>query len=193
MTDYLYLHGFNSSPQSLKARETADWLRQHAPDSRFHCPALSVHPALALQQAHDLIAGLPADTLLIGSSLGGFYAAWLAQQMDRRAVLINPAIEPHLDLARLPREQTNPYSGEHYRLDDADMAALLAHRLQRPDPERFWVVLGSADEVLDWRSAARHFPGSRLTVYNGDDHRLQRWPECLPHLPAFAVPTRSSQ
>ncbi|MBV8049364.1 MAG: hypothetical protein JO171_19605 [Paludibacterium sp.] len=192
MTDYLYLHGFNSSPQSLKARETADWLGKHAPDSRFHCPALSVHPGEAIAQSQALIAALPQDTLLIGSSLGGFYAAWLAQTLDRRAVLINPAIEPHLDLARLPAEQTNPYTGEHYRLDEADMAALMAHRLPQPDQDRFWLVLGSADEVLDWRRAARHFHGCRQTVFNGDDHRLQRWPECLPALPAFAATSRST-
>lgn len=193
MTDYLYLHGFNSSPQSLKARETAEWLGAHQPESRFHCPSLPVRPAQALNEIRALIAGLPEDTLLIGSSLGGFYAAWLAQSMNRRAVLINPAVEPHLDLLRLPRDQIHPSTGEHYRLEEQDLETLLAHRLSRPDPERFWLILGSADEVLDWRRAARLFSGCRQTVFNGDDHRLQRWPECLPYLPRFAEQQRNAQ
>lgn len=187
MKQLVYLHGFNSGPQSLKAEETRDWLARHAPHTGFHCPQLSVHPAIALDQAHRLVAGLPADTLLVGSSLGGFYAAWLAQTLGRRAVLINPTVQPHLDLAQFPREQVHPYTGEHYLLDDADVATLAGHRLARPDPARFWLVLGSADEVLDWRLSARLFQGCRQTLFNGDDHRLTRWPECLPHLAAFAA------
>lgn len=193
MTDYLYLHGFNSGPQSLKARETADWLARHDPASHFHCPSLSVHPAQALPQAARVLTSLQENTLLIGSSLGGFYAAWLAQTLNRRAVLINPAIEPHLDLSHLPREQIHPGTGEHYYLDDADQEALRTHQIAHPDLDRFWLVLGTADEVLDWRHAARRFQGCRQTLFNGDDHRLQRWPECLPQLAQFAHYGESEQ
>jgi predicted esterase YcpF (UPF0227 family) len=65
----IYLHGFNSSPQSLKAQETARWLQQHAPDVTLHCPQLSPHPAKPLPRQKPLLS-LPADTALIGSSLG---------------------------------------------------------------------------------------------------------------------------
>lgn len=186
MTDFVYLHGFNSSPKSLKAQETANWLQQHAPEIRFHCPQLSAHPRQALQQARELVESLPADTLLIGSSLGGFYAHWLATTLKRQAVLINPTIQPHLDLQHLPRAQQHPYTGEHYTLTDADIAALESHQVSSPDPQRYWLIQGSQDEVLDWRIAARHFQGCRQTLFSGDDHRLARWPECLPQLQAFA-------
>jgi predicted esterase YcpF (UPF0227 family) len=187
MTDFLYLHGFNSSPESLKARETRDWLQQHLPAARFHAPALSPHPRQAMKEAESLLQSLPQDTLLIGSSLGGFYASWLAENLQRRAVLINPTVQPHLDLLRLPREQLHPYSGEVYSLTDEDAQALEAHQVRKPNPARYWLVLGSQDEVLDWRLAAQHFQGSKLTLFSGDNHRLQRWPECLPGLPAFAA------
>jgi predicted esterase YcpF (UPF0227 family) len=186
MTDFLYLHGFNSSPESLKARETSNWLQQHMPSARFHAPALSPHPEEALRQAESLLRTLPEDTVLIGSSLGGFYASWLAATMGRKAVLINPAVQAHIDLLRLPREQLHPYSGEVYSLTDDDARALEAHQVSTPDPARYWLVLGSQDEVLDWRIAARHFQGSKMTIFSGDNHRLQRWTECLPSLPAFA-------
>lgn len=186
MTEFVYLHGFNSSPHSLKAQETRDWLARHAPSARFHCPRLSPHPAQALATAHDLVAALPADTLLIGSSLGGFYAAWLADTLKRKAVLINPAVLPHLELQRFAGEQRNPYSDEIYTLTAADFDALAAHQVPHPDPARYWLIQGSRDEVLDWRVAARHFQGCRQTLFNGDDHRLSRWPECLPLLDTFA-------
>ena len=45
---YLYLHGFQSGPQSLKARETAAWLQQHPAVATVFCPALPTHPGHAL-------------------------------------------------------------------------------------------------------------------------------------------------
>ena len=167
------------------------WLGQHAPSVVWHCPQLSVHPAAALQQGQELLAGLSRDVLLIGSSLGGFYATWLAGQFRLPAVLINPAIHPHLDLQRLPPEQINPCTGERYILDAEDMACLQQHQVTRPDSQRFWLILGSNDEVLDWRIAVRHFQGSRLTVFSGDNHRLERWPSCLPGLLPFSASSGS--
>jgi len=177
----IYLHGFNSGPQSLKAQETARWLQQHAPDITLHCPRLSPHPAQAIQQAEQLLLTLPADSWLIGSSLGGYYATWLAEKHGRKAALINPAVTPHLDLQRHLGAQHNPYTGESYTLGDADMQALLAMQAT-PRHGQYWLLLGSADEVLDWRQAARHFGRHHQTIFNGDDHRLKRWLECLPPL-----------
>lgn len=182
----LYLHGFNSGPQSLKANETAAWLREHAPDIQLHCPRLSPHPAQAIVQADQLLASLPAQTLLIGSSLGGFYATWLAERRQRPAALINPAIRPDLDLARFIGEQTNPYTGEVYTLGMDDMQALQAQCQPTISPDRYWLLLGTCDEVLDWRVASRFYRQSRQTVFNGDDHRLGNWPRILPEVVAWA-------
>jgi hypothetical protein len=66
----IYLHGFNSGPQSLKAQETARWLAATRTGRQLHCPQLSSHPAQAIAQAEALLLSLPADTALIGSSLG---------------------------------------------------------------------------------------------------------------------------
>ncbi|OHX11101.1 hypothetical protein BI343_05875 [Chromobacterium amazonense] len=181
----VYLHGFNSSPKSLKAGETAVWLNLHAQDIELHCPKLSPHPAEAIRQAETLLLSLPADTLLIGSSLGGFYATYLAERHGRPAALINPAIRPDRDLARFAGEQTNPYTGEVYTLGDADLAALQAQKTDKPTAGRYWLLLGSRDEVLDWREAARHYNGNRQTVFNGDDHRLNNWPKVLPDVVAW--------
>lgn len=184
---FLYLHGFNSGPGSAKASETRAFLATLAAGHTLHSPALSPYPGQALQQARELVQRLPAETVLIGSSLGGFYATWLAESCDRRAVLINPAVRPFTRLSVLLEEHCNPYSGERYRLGETDMAELKRHFIARPQPQRYWLVLGSADETLDWREAARHYAGCRQTVLASDDHRLQRWHECLPELLAFAA------
>ncbi|WP_434631731.1 YqiA/YcfP family alpha/beta fold hydrolase [Chromobacterium sp. CV08] len=189
----VYLHGFNSGPQSLKAGETAAWLRQHAPDIGLSCPRLSPHPAEAIAQASALLDALAADTLLIGSSLGGFYATHLAQRYALPAALINPAVRPDRDLARFAGEQTNPYTGEVYTLGEADLRALQAQRVEKPDSGRYWLLLGSRDETLDWREAAVHYRHSRQTVLNGDDHRLNNWPKVLPEVVAWGRRQLSSR
>ncbi|AXE32632.1 hypothetical protein DK842_08295 [Chromobacterium phragmitis] len=185
MMHIVYLHGFNSGPQSLKAGETAAWLREHAPDISLHCPRLSPHPAEAIRQAEQLLSGLPADALLIGSSLGGFYATHLAERHGLPAALINPAVRPDRDLERFRGEQTNPYTGEVYTLGNDDLRALLAQKTDAPDNGRYWLLLGSRDETLDWREAAVHYRHSRQTVFNGDDHRLNNWPKVLPQVVAW--------
>lgn len=175
----VYLHGFNSGPTSLKAAETARFLAEHAPDMGFHCPQLSPHPAQAIRQAEALIRSLDGNIILIGSSLGGFYATWLAERHQCKAVLINPAVLPHVDLSGFAGPQTNPYTGEHYVLEQQDLLDLQSLQVDKPVKGDYWLWLGTADEVLDWRQAVIHYQGHRQTVFNGDDHRLQRWNEAL--------------
>ena len=188
---YLYLHGFQSGPQSLKARETAAWLQRHPDAGQLLCPQLSPYPAEAMRQLQLLVEQQQA-TALIGSSLGGFYATALAERYRLPAVLINPAIWPERELQHFLGPLHNPYTGEHYTLGWHHMDELLALRPPHLTAANYWLVLGTADEVLDWRQAVRYYRGAATTVLNGDDHRLQGWPQCLPGLLAITgqVPAR---
>ncbi len=95
----LYLHGFRSSPHSAKARLLASWLQARGRSSEWRCPQLPPSPRIAIALAQQQIEKNPSEKLtLIGSSLGGFYATWLAEQLGCKAVLLNPAIFPQRDL-----------------------------------------------------------------------------------------------
>jgi len=95
-------------------------------------------------------------------------------------------VVPDLDLAPYAGEQTNPYTGERYVLTQGDLHTLHERHVATPGAHRYWLILGTHDEVLDWRIAARHYRGARQTIFGADDHRLTRWPECLPQLLSFA-------
>lgn len=110
----LYLHGFRSSPQSWKARLLADAFAARGLASQFHCPALSHDPAIAIAQAEAILARHPGHFALAGSSLGGYYATWLAEKHDLRAVLINPAVVAPLSLEAYVGPQTGMYDGETF-------------------------------------------------------------------------------
>jgi uncharacterized protein len=102
VTHLLYLHGFRSSPRSTKARQVEARVRQRHPGVTWWCPQLPPSPAAAMAMVMKGIEGWPREQMAaIGSSLGGFYATWVAQSCECRAVLLNPAVHPARDLAGL--------------------------------------------------------------------------------------------
>lgn len=181
----LYLHGFNSAPASHKARTLKAYLDARGRGDQFVCPALPHRPAEALRLIEAELART-ADVTLVGSSLGGYYATWFAEKKGLRAVLINPAIRPHVGLEACLGAQKNLYTGETYEFTRADLAALQAIYLERVDPERYLVLLETGDEVLDWRETAGKYEGARMAVRDGGDHTLASFPEHIPRILAFA-------
>ena len=187
MPQLLYLHGFNSSPQSIKARQTGAWMAARGLAEAFHCPALPVSAAGAVQLIESVLRGLdPSHTTVVGSSLGGFYATWAAEHFGCRAVLINPAVRPHLLLADHLGPQQNLYTGERYTLLPAHMAELASLEPATVTPSRYWLLAETGDETLDYRQAVRYYAGARQTVTGGGDHSLQGWEALLPDVMAWA-------
>lgn len=182
----IYLHGFNSAPASRKARMLHAYLEGRGLAAQFTCPALAHRPAAAVTAIEKEIGRSGGSPTLVGSSLGGFYATYLAERHDLRAVLINPAITPHIGLRAYLGVQTNLYTGEAYELTQDDLDALAALATARVNPERYLLLLETGDEVLDWREAARRYEGARTVIREGGDHTLQSFAEHLPCIAAFA-------
>ena len=189
----VYLHGFASSPASIKARALVAFVATLPAllRPRLHVPMLQFAPRQAVDALADWVRREvpdPERTLtFVGSSLGGFYATHLAEQLGARAVLINPAIRPYDDLARYAGTQTNLYSGETFEVRAshfAELAALAVARITRP--ERYFLMVQTGDEVLDWREAVAHYGGAYQFVEGGGDHGYQRFDEQIPALLRFA-------
>jgi predicted esterase YcpF (UPF0227 family) len=127
----------------------------------------------------------PSATMaVIGSSLGGYYATWLAQQRSCRAVLLNPAVDPARDLARYIGEQTawhDPSERFYFEPHFVDeLRALHAGPLN--EPERLMAVIATGDEVLDWREMRARYAQCRLRVVEGSDHALSDFEDHLPSI-----------
>ena len=170
----IYLHGFNSAPQSVKGQLLARTAAALADPPRFHLPLLHHRPAQAIRDVCawiDREAPDGRDLTLIGSSLGGFYATWLAERYGARAVLINPALRPHDDLRPFLGWQRNLYTGEEYEVTPAHFAELAAIRVPRiTQPGRYFLLVRTGDEILDWRVAAAFYAGAFQYVAGGGDH-----------------------
>ena len=191
----LYLHGFRSGPQSFKARAMHDFMRGNGCDGDFICPALPVDPVSALALCDGLIAkamGVGGKKMIVvGSSLGGYYATWLAERHDLRAVLINPAVLAHVSLADYLGPQKHLYTGEIFEFTAAHIEALRAIEVVAPTPSRYLLLAEKGDQVLDWRQAAKRYAGCRQIILDGGDHSFTRFADYLPTIFDFAGVTTS--
>jgi uncharacterized protein len=184
----IYLHGFNSSPQSTKARQLQARLEALGRGGEYACPALPDRPALAIGLLEREMAKAPAASItLVGSSLGGYYATWLAEAHGVRAVLVNPAITPHLGLRAYLGPQRNLYTGELYELTGQHLAELHDLWVERPTrPERYYLMVTTGDEVLDYREAVHRYAGARQLVVPGSDHGFAEFEQYLDSVLEFA-------
>jgi predicted esterase YcpF (UPF0227 family) len=183
----LVIHGFNSSPQSQKARQTVTFMQAHHSDVEVVCPQLQTSPLAAMAQLEEIINSAPqACWYLTGSSLGGYFATYLAEKYQLKAVLINPAVTPYLLLADYIGVQQQPYTGESYEITAEHMRDLKAFDIEQlSDKNRFMVMVQTGDEVLDYRQAVAKYQGCHLEVQAGGDHSFINFTAMLPAIVGF--------
>lgn len=190
----LYLHGFRSSPESLKARMMANAMAARGLSADWACPQLPASPreavALAMGIARRQLAGAadPGALTVIGSSLGGFYATWIAEQLGCKAALLNPAVEAARDLATQVGEHHMYHSDAPFVFLPEyvdELSAIHAPRITRPD--RYFLVAATGDEVLDWREMRDRYAGCRQRIVQGSDHGLSDFAEWMPEVLEFAL------
>ncbi|MDH5182321.1 MAG: esterase [Gammaproteobacteria bacterium] len=181
MPRVIYIHGFNSSPQSHKARILTERMAHFGILGDLRVPELPADPeqAMALLQGCVEACGEIIPTL-IGSSLGGYYAAWLAEKYDLKAILVNPAIYPYRLLEAYLGENENLYTGERYILKERHVAVMKSFQMEKINkPENYWLLLETGDEILDYRDAVKKFADSNKTIYQGGAHEFLNFESML--------------
>lgn len=183
----LYLHGFRSSPASKKAIQIREALRARGRGDDYLCPQLPASPraaiavALAAARLED-----PARLALIGSSLGGYYATYVAEQLGCRAVLLNPAIRPYDDLRGYLGPQPVYFSTATIEMKPEyldELRAIDTPRITRP--ERYFLLAATGDELIDWRTMVAKYEGCRQHVIEGSDHAISDFASYLDEVLAF--------
>ena len=167
----------------------AAWVRQHRPDVAFWCPQLPPSPAQAMAQATQTLANWPAQGVAImGSSLGGFYATWVAEQLpagqQAQVVLVNPAVEPARDLAQYIGEQSSWHHPAERFFFQPQFVDELVTLGQPPltQPQRYQTWAATGDEVLDWHEMRTRYATTQLQVVPGSDHALSDFDQHLPQM-----------
>jgi hypothetical protein len=182
----VYLHGFNSSPASGKARQLGEHMASLGREADYLCPALENSPRAAIAQIEALIVQHPGPVTLVGSSLGGFYATYLAERHDWKAVLVNPAVHAHVLLRDALGPQKNWHTGETWTFDEThldELAALDVPAITRP--ARYLLLAQTGDEVLDYRDAVAYYAGARQIIEEGGNHGFAGFERHFPTILDF--------
>jgi predicted esterase YcpF (UPF0227 family) len=183
----LYLHGFRSSPGSIKASMLRDALAACGKDVEYVCPQLPASPRAAVDLVLARVAGVePHRLCLIGSSLGGYYATWVAERVGCAAVLLNPAVRPYDDLKSYLGIQPVFFSDATIDVRPAYIEELVVLDTPRiTAPERYFLVAATGDEVIDYREMAAKYAGCRQRIIAGSDHSISDFAGYLDEVLAF--------
>lgn len=185
----LYLHGFRSSPRSFKARVVGARMKEMGRAAELLCPQLPASPKAAMALALTLVERYqPHELAIVGSSLGGYYATWLAERLGCRAVLLNPAIVPLQDLEQHVGASTEYHSDQPFEFKREyidELRALTVERITRP--ERYFLIAATGDEVLDYRDMVRHYALAEQRVIDGSDHAISEFPQYVDEVLAFCL------
>lgn len=167
---------------------TAAAVAQRHPAVRWLCPMLAASPSQAMIETLQAIADWPRESMaIVGSSLGGFYATWLAERLGCKAALLNPAVRPARDLAPHVGEQTLWHDpGVHFVLEPRYIDELRAMEMACiSEPGRYLAVIAKGDEVLDWREMQQHFALAHVKLLDASDHALSDYARHLDEVLGF--------
>ena len=183
----IYIHGFNSSAHSAKAQQLREyWQQLKLPSDHLIIPNLPNDFTAAIKQLEVLVAENP-HALLVGSSLGGFYATYLHHRYGNQALLINPAVEAHSRFDHYVGEQTNFHTGEKWYLTQEQVQQLAPLAVPAPcSGKQLHVWLQTGDETLDYRLAQEYYQGCVVNIEQGGDHAYQGFEQKIPQILALA-------
>ena len=189
----VYLHGLRSSPNSSKAQLTGEAIASLVKDGQaieWYCHQLPPSPQAAMTMVKQKIAETKAkDLCIIGSSLGGFYATYLAEQYPHaKAIMLNPAVRAARELAPYVGQLTAYDSDEPFDWRAEYVEQLKEQQVEEiTHAERYFLLAAKGDELLDWHEMVEHYPGAKHLIIEGSDHGITEYPQYLDQVVAFAA------
>ena len=167
----LYVHGWNSHANARKAQLTEHELKNH---EIFDTASLTLknHPREAIKQLTEFISEKQSkhNVHLVGSSLGGYYSVFLAENLNLKAAMINQAVWAYKIFENDRGDVENLNTGEKYFIDQAWIDSLEDIFIENPTPDRYLVLLQTGDETLDYKYAEKYFSGARIVIDEGGSH-----------------------
>ena len=186
----VYLHGFRSSPRSSKAVMTGEGIKAiSSPENpiQWYCPQLLASPKESMAMVEDHIKRSGADQIVVvGSSLGGFYANYLAEKYSCKAIVLNPAVRAARELAPHVGMMTAYDSDEPFDFRPEYIDELKSLQVEKiSNPSRYFLIAAKGDELLDWQEMVGFYPGAKHLVLEGSDHGIADYADHLPQVLKF--------
>lgn len=207
----VYIHGLDSDANSTKGLLLERYCQQHYPEVTVLRPDLNKSPAKVFEQLNTLITKLqsesdhtntdlmshtPIKTVLVGSSLGGYFATLVSNHTGCSVLLLNPSTQPHITLQRFSSQPSLQDDNQDtgfisqvlyttaggWTITGADLQWFSDHLLTVKYPQRVAVWIKESDELLNPQLSADFYrqQGAGVTLQAGGDHRFTDFAEQLP-------------
>ncbi len=167
----IYLHGTKTCGLDGNAKLFKRYFKD-----RILTPSLSYIPSLAIDTTEQLIKlclSKGEKVCLIGSSMGGYYALYLANKYDIKAVLINPAIIPYKNLPRIGMDFMY-YDSSSYEVTKEHLQYLEEIEVKElKNPSNFLTLLQMGDKVLDYSIAHKKLKDTKIILEEGGTHSFE--------------------
>ena len=171
----LFLHGYDSSSKGNKP----NLLRELYPDNRLLIPDLPLDPLACMTMSEDTLRTASNDTIIVGASLGGFYAYYLASKFKKDCLLINPVYQPAMEAKKLLEMEENP-ERKKVIMHAANMYLTYASNLNSlSPPARCFVALGEKDTILDAEQSSLYFSNACVQTYDDDHYMLKSFSKIM--------------
>jgi predicted esterase YcpF (UPF0227 family) len=189
----VYLHGFRSSPRSSKAVMTGEAVKTLITAGNtidWYCPQLLASPKESMEMVTGYIDRSKTDRIVvIGSSLGGFYANYLAEKYGCKAIALNPAVRAARELAPHVGMMTSYDSDEPFDFRPEYIDELKTLQVESiSEPDRYFLIAAKGDELLDWREMREFYQGAQQLILEGSDHGIADYADHLPKVLEFISP-----
>jgi uncharacterized protein len=187
MTRILYLHGFNSSysPENEKVKALSKIGEVIGIDYNTYDTYDNIHSYL-LREITKLSPD-PDDTLIVGTSLGGFWAAEMAAYLVLPSVIINPCYDPENMLQKYVGNQTNHKTGKVTKFSNESCLSYFGMKTQDNSYVILpFLLLDMEDEVIDsYRTKSIFEDSFPIKVFEGGNHRFAHMNESLEDISKY--------
>ncbi len=189
----LYLHGFLSDEQSAKGQFVKAKMAEDLPGMQVHTitypiglPDVSVGYIKNYVELKLLADEEGVDWLVMGSSMGGFYAQFIAQEYGVPYIMINPALDPVSVLSEYQGTHQHPRTKESFTIDERYLSQLEQYIVESADPMDALLLLDRGDEVIDYQHALSLYQDRcKTVVFERGDHAFQHMEDAWSHILEF--------
>lgn len=188
----IYLHGLDSDPTATKAQITKTYANKH--NIAIDIPDLNKPPKQVIDTIMPLIT---PNSVLIGSSLGGYFANLLSDMTGVACILLNPSIRPDVSFERFLAQQnqqnlqpdTPIYTTKgNWQIVYGDLAWFCQHPLTVKYPHKIHVLLKMGDELLNPQETQAFYKqkGVQVFAFAGGDHRISDYQDYIAKVMTWA-------
>lgn len=183
----IYIHGFSSSANSTKGQILKDFFKG---EENVLTPGLPEEPYKTINILEGLINSAKDEkVMLIGSSLGGFYALVLHSKFKNlRTVLINPALYPYEQLKPYVGKNINRSNGEEFEWKEEYLSQLkkLNDAIDFEKLKNILLLLAKDDELIDYKETLELIgKTNEIILLDNAGHQFSRFNEVLESINKF--------